>query len=219
MDMNKKDILLLQESERKRIAEDLHDTTVQEMVCLSQQLELVLLYMEQDLTLAKLETITARQQIKHIIGDMRDTIYNLRPMILDDFGWMAAWERLKKKLLEEHPELVISFDIDLIDLSDELTAISIYRIICEGCQNIVKHSNADHIEISVKKMQDGIRINISDNGIGMDEQYMCDTDHFGLHFMYERVKTLSGKMKILSDSSGTRIRIKIPNPTYCTEPK
>ena len=50
MDMNKKDILLLQESERKRIAEDLHDTTVQEMVCLSQQLELVLLYMEQDLT-------------------------------------------------------------------------------------------------------------------------------------------------------------------------
>ena len=148
--MNKKDILLLQESERKRIAEDLHDTTVQEMVCLSQQLELVLLYMEQDLTLAKLETITARQQIKHIIGDMRDTIYNLRPMILDDFGWMAAWERLKKKLLEEHPELVISFDIDLIDLSDELTAISIYRIICEGCQNIVKHSNADHIEISVK---------------------------------------------------------------------
>lgn len=219
MDMNKKDILLLQESERKRIAEDLHDTTVQEMVCLSQQLELVLLYMEQDLTLAKLETITARQQIKHIIGDMRDTIYNLRPMILDDFGWMAAWERLKKKLLEEHPELVISFDIDLIDLSDELTAISIYRIICEGCQNIVKHSNADHIELSVKKMQDGIRINISDNGIGMDEQNMCDTDHFGLHFMHERVKALSGKMKILSDSSGTRIRIKIPNPTYCIEPR
>ena len=48
---------------------------------------------------------------------------------------------------------------------------------------------------------------------------MCDTNHFGLHFMYERVKALSGKMKILSDSSGTRIRIKIPNPTYCTEPK
>ena len=51
--MNKKDILLLQESERKRIAEELHDTTVQDMVYLSQQLELVMLYMEKDLTLAK----------------------------------------------------------------------------------------------------------------------------------------------------------------------
>lgn len=96
--MNKKDILLLQESERKRIAEELHDTTVQDMVYLSQQLELVMLYMEKDLTLAKLETITARKQIKHIIGGMRDTIYNLRPMIFDDIGWMAAWERLKKNL-------------------------------------------------------------------------------------------------------------------------
>ena len=46
--MNKKDILLLQETERKRIAEALHDTTVQDMVHLSQQLELVLLYLEQD---------------------------------------------------------------------------------------------------------------------------------------------------------------------------
>lgn len=46
--MNKKDILLLQESERKRIAEELHDTTVQDMVYLSQQLELVMLYMEKD---------------------------------------------------------------------------------------------------------------------------------------------------------------------------
>ena len=60
--MNKKDILVLQETERKRIAEELHDTTVQDMVYLSQQLELVMLYMEQDLTLARLEAVTARKQ-------------------------------------------------------------------------------------------------------------------------------------------------------------
>ena len=66
--MNKKDILLLQETERKRIAEALHDTTVQDMVYLSQQLELVLLYLEQDVIQARLEVITARHQIKNIIG-------------------------------------------------------------------------------------------------------------------------------------------------------
>ena len=47
--MDKKEILLLQEAERKRIAEELHDTTVQDMVCLSQQLELISLYIDQDL--------------------------------------------------------------------------------------------------------------------------------------------------------------------------
>ncbi|MDE6365260.1 MAG: hypothetical protein K2L86_13540 [Lachnospiraceae bacterium] len=208
--MNKKDILFLQEAERKRIAEELHDTTVQDMVYLSQQLELVMLYMEQDLTLAKLETITARKQIKHIIGGMRDTIYNLRPMIFDDIGWMAAWERLKKKLTEEHPKLEIVLDIDMIDTSDGLTAISIYRIVCEGCQNIVKHSKASHIQLSVKEIGNQINIIIYDNGIGMQEYDDCPSNHFGLQFIVERVKALSGKMKILSDRTGTKISIKIP---------
>lgn len=208
--MKKNDILLLQETERKRIAEELHDTTVQDMVCLSQQLELVLLYMEQDITMAKLETITARKQIKQIIGDMRDTIYNLRPLIMDDIGWIAAWDRLKRKLLDDNSKVVVDFDIDLIDRSDGLTAISIYRIVCEGCQNIIKHSNADHIEVSVKAVHDGIKICIFDNGIGIEESLNSQSEHFGLRFMYERVKALSGRMKILSDSSGTKIHIKLP---------
>lgn len=208
--MNKKDILLLQEAERKRIAEELHDTTVQDMVYLSQQLELVMLYMDQDLTLAKLETITARKHIKHIIGGMRDTIYNLRPMIFDDIGWMAAWERLKIKLTENHPKLDIVLDIDMIDTSDGLTAISIYRIVCEGCQNIIKHSKATHIQISVKDTGDQIKIIIYDDGIGMQEYENCPSDHFGLQFIVERVKALSGKMKIISDCTGTKISIKIP---------
>ena len=96
--MNKKDILLLQETERKRIAEALHDTTVQDMVHLSQQLELVLLYLEQDVIQARLEAITARHQIKNIISEMRDAIYDLRPLILDELGWNTAWERLRNKL-------------------------------------------------------------------------------------------------------------------------
>ena len=208
--MNKKDILLLQESERKRIAEELHDTTVQDMVYLSQQLELVMLYMEKDLTLAKLETITARKQIKHIIGGMRDTIYNLRPMIFDDIGWMAAWERLKKKFAEDYPKLEIELDIDMIDTSDGLTALSIYRIVCEGCQNIIKHSKASHIQISVKKTGSQIKILIKDDGIGMQGYDQCPSNHFGLQFIIERVKALSGKMKITSDDSGTKISIKIP---------
>ena len=157
-----------------------------------------------------METITARKQIKHIIGGMRDTIYNLRPMIFDDIGWTAAWERLKKKFAEDYPKLEIALDIDMIDTSDGLTAISIYRIVCEGCQNIIKHSKASHIQISVKETGNQIKILIKDDGIGMQEYDQCPSNHFGLQFIIERVKALSGKMKITSDDSGTKISIKIP---------
>lgn len=209
--MNKREILLLQEKERKRIAEELHDTTVQDMVCLSQQLELILLYMEQDIALAKLETAVARKQVKHIIDEMRKTIYDLRPMMIDDIGWQASFEHLRDQMLAKNTDMNVCFDIDLVDRSDGITAISIYRIVREGCQNIIKHSNADCAEISVKNADGFIRICIQDNGVGMEKGNGFRKNHFGLQYMNERVRTLSGTMEIISDSSGTQIQIVVPH--------
>lgn len=208
--MDKKEILLLQEAERKRIAEELHDTTVQDMICLSQQLELISLYIDQDVTQAKLETAVTRKQVKRMIGEMRETIFNLRPMIIEDIGWKVSFERLKDKLLDSNLNLDVHFDIDSVDISDGITAVSIYRIVCEGCQNIVKHSNADKIEVSVKNDDNLIKICIQDNGNGMKEVESVSQNHFGLQLMSERVDALSGKMDVTSDSSGTLIAIKIP---------
>ncbi len=208
--MEKKEILLLQEAERKRIAEELHDTTVQDMICLSHQLELISVYMDQDVIQAKLETAVARKRIKRVISEMRETIYDLRPMVIDDIGWQALFERLREKLLCENPYMDILFGIDPVDLSDGITALSIYRIVCEGCQNIVKHSSADRIEISVKNNGSMIKIRIQDNGVGIGNATGDGGNHFGLQYMSERVDALSGKMDIISDSSGTRIKIQIP---------
>lgn len=208
--MDKKEIVLLQEAERRRIAEDLHDTTVQDMVCLSQQLELILLYMEQDTTLARMETVAARRQIKRMIDDMRVTIYDLRPMIINEIGWQDSFERLKDRLYSENPELNIYFDVDPVGLSDGITAISIYRIVCESCQNIIRHSCANRIDVSVKNYGALINIRIQDNGLGVDTGKMNDKNHFGMRFMSERVDALSGKMEIVSDFSGTLVKIEIP---------
>ena len=176
--MDKKEIVLLQEAERKRIAEDLHDTTVQDLVCLSQQLELIMFYMEQDVTLARLETVVARMRVKRMIGEMREMIYDLRPMMIDDVGWQASFEHLRDQLLSDNSNLNVQFDIDPVDRSDGVTAVSIYRIVCEGCQNIIKHSNADCAEISVKNEDDFIRICIRDNGVGMEQSKDFCKNHF-----------------------------------------
>lgn len=208
--MNKKEILMLQEAERKRIAEDLHDTTVQDLVCLSQQLELILIYLDNNMTLARLETAAARRQVKRIIRDMRQTIYDMRPIIIDDIGWLAAFEHLRDQLMSENSNLKICFDIDSVDCSDGVTAVTIYRIVCEGCQNIIKHSNADYAVVSVKNAENFISICIQDNGVGIGNAEKIYKNHFGLQYMGERVKALSGNMIIHSDSSGTLLQIKIP---------
>ena len=87
-------------------------------------------------------------------------------------------------------------------------AISVYRIVCEGCQNIVKHSNAKMMKVIIKNATSYIKIKICDDGVGFVQK--ATINHFGLHFMHERVAALSGKIKIDSNVSGTVIQIKIP---------
>lgn len=212
--MTGKKILKLQEMERKRIAEELHDTIVQDMVHLSQQLELVLYYMDGDMAQAKLEAAMAKKQIKRMIGSMRETIYDLRPIVFDDIGWGGAFRHLRDKLSKQNPELNIVFDIDEIDTSDGVTAISIYRIVCEGCQNILKHSKAQNAAVSVKRSGKFIKIQIYDDGIGLEHEstYTLDAQdhHFGLKFMREKAESLFGHMDISSNTSGTILNIQIP---------
>ncbi len=212
--MRGKDILRLQETERKRIAEELHDTTVQDMVHLSQQLELVLHYMDSDVAQAKLEAVMAKKQIKKMIGCMRETIYDLRPMVFDDIGWGAAFDHLQDKLSRQNPELNFAFDIDEIDTSDGVTAVSIYRIVCEGCQNILKHSKAQNAAVDVKDFGAYVKIRLYDDGIGIENDLSYSLDkqkhHFGLQLMRERTESLSGKMDISSGNTGTVLDIEIP---------
>ncbi|MDE7321621.1 MAG: hypothetical protein K2N73_02630 [Lachnospiraceae bacterium] len=212
--MRGKDILRMQETERRRIAEELHDTTVQDMVHLSQQLEMILYYMDNDMTQAKLEVLSARRQIKNIIGDMRETIYDLRPILFDDIGWSAAFEHLHDRLLEYNPDLNIEFDIDDIDTSDGVTAVSIYRIICECCRNILKHSKAENVAISVKNHGSYIKVCVFDDGVGFENKLANSlnrqNNHFGLQFIREKIESLLGEIEILSNSSGTVLNIQIP---------
>lgn len=201
-----KEILLIQEAERKRIAEELHNTTVQDMVCLSQKLELAVLYMDRDIVQSKLEILSAKKQVKSIIEEVREIIYNLRPMTFDDIGYKAAFERLYDRMIEKG--YCVSFDIDDISVDDDVTAISVYHIVNEACQNVIKHSQASKVCVSVKCSCDKINVTIADDGIGFDSEW--SGNHFGLSFISERVELLSGDMKIISNKGGTSINVVIP---------
>lgn len=207
MENDRLEILSMQEAERKRIAEDLHDTTVQDLVHLSQQLELAILYLNKDTIQTKKELSEARNNIKKIIEDMRETIFDLRPMAFDDIGWESAIENLKNNL-EENNDINVIFDICNIDNYDSLIKITIYRIIREACQNILKHANASKMVVNMKENTNNISLMIMDDGIGIGEYDRMN--HFGLSMVKEKVGLLSGRLSIFTNENGTTLDITIP---------
>ena len=206
--MNEKiEVLVMQESERKRIADELHDTTVQDLVHLSQQLELATMYMNSDLNQTRLELVSAKKLIKKIIQDMRGTIYDLRPMALDDIGWNAALDKLKKDF-KEKSDINVNFNVCNIYKLESIIRITIYRIICEACRNTYKHAKAESITVTMKRNGKSLILDIVDDGIGIGEY--DETNHFGLSMIKEKVDLLSGKLSIITNERGTNINIVIP---------
>lgn len=197
----------MQEAERKRIAEELHDTTVQDLVHLSQQLELANMYLNQDINLSRIELAKAKKHIKKIIEDMRGTIYDLRPMAFDDIGWKSAIEKLEDDLYMKN-DINVVFDVLDIEEYDSLFKITVYRIIREACQNICKHAKANTMSVTMRENNKQIILSIKDDGIGIGDY--DKNNHFGLSMIKEKVKLLSGNLSIQTNEKGTMIEITIP---------
>ena len=205
--MSYKDFLILQEAERSRIAEDLHDSTVQELVALSQQLELANLYFDKDITQARLELISAKRQIKDIIEGIRSTIYDLRPMSFDDFGWEASIEKLHTDI-DQKSDMNVIFDIDSMTSVDNVTQITVYRILREAVNNVYKHAKASALKVTLHIRDNEIRMEVCDDGIGIQSD--TKENHFGMQFMQEKVKLLNGSMVVDTGDKGTSIIVTIP---------
>lgn len=151
--------------------------------------------------------MSAKKYIKKIIEDMRGTIYDLRPMALDDIGWNAAIDKMKKDL-KEKSDINVIFKVCNIDDIDSIIKITIYRIICEACRNTYKHANAESIIVNLKKDNNSLILDIVDDGVGIGEY--DETNHFGLSMIKEKVDLLSGRLSIITDDKGTNINIVIP---------
>lgn len=207
-------VLDVQEKERQRIARDLHDSSLQNLTHLVHKVELSSLYIDQDPVKAKLELATVESGLRKVIDDIRNRIYDLRPMTFDDLGLKEALLKLFV-VLNQDEKYKIETDIDDInaDLSDsetELALINIYRIIQECVQNSISHSKGDWISVSLKDEKNFYKISIQDNGVGFDlKEAIKKNRHFGLLVVEERVFLLNGNIQINAEN-GTSILIEIP---------
>lgn len=207
-------VISLQEEDRQRIARDLHDTSLQNLTHLVHKIELAGLYIDQDPVKAKLELAVIRQNIKSIIDEIRNTIFDLRPMTFDDLGLKAAFERLILLFNENHL-YEMEVEIEEVSCDTRLVLLTIYRVIQECFTNIKKYSNATKVTFHCHQKENLVVIDVTDNGKGFSvEEVEARTDmymHFGISVMKERIKLLGGKIQITSEVGvGTEVHIEVP---------
>lgn len=220
-------ILDVQEKERSRIARELHDSSLQNLTHLIHNIELASLFIDQDPVRAKLELASCSQNLKHIINEIRDTVFNLRPMAFDDLGFKQCIENLIDNMKQQYKSHEFIYDIDDITIDDieenkkktfSLILVTVYRVIQEALTNSAKHSQGNKLELSVKKDSNRLLIIIADNGKGFSVENIENTKdeksgnkHFGISIMQERIYLLGGKFEINSKpEQGTRIFIIVP---------
>ena len=203
----------IQEKERQRIARDLHDSSLQNLTHLIHKIELASMYIDKDTVQAKLELAAVSKNIKEVIEEIRNTIFDLRPMQFDDFGLKESIEQLVEKTKRE-TSLDIVCNVDEISINDKNILMSVFRIIQECINNAVKHSNGNRIEINIKNKEECFEIYISDDGEGFNVDEIFNEKakkHFGLMILEERVNILHGSINIDSElEKGTKVHIQLP---------
>lgn len=210
-------LLETQEMDRNRISRDLHDSTVQSLTSLGHKMEYCSKMIDRDPVRVKLELQTMIDLNKEIINDMREIIYDLRPMSLNNIGLVSTVESYCLHLRRnDNMDVVFKTTGEEKSLTS-IVSVTLYRIIKEACSNAIRHSKAKRMYVTISFFDNSIEVDIEDNGIGFDidrveEKAKEDILHgFGLSTMRERARLLSGSISIDSTPGiGTRIHVFVP---------
>jgi signal transduction histidine kinase len=201
-------MLEVREREQQRIAADLHDV-------LGQTLTMIKLSVHESMTLlAENKAGEASQLLQQLtlmagnaMGELRHVIMNLRPAMLDDLGILAtlSWFFREFETACRGMKVEKHFDLREDSIPPSLR-VTIFRIIQEATNNIVKHAHADCIRVGLKKSGDTLDLSIEDNGDGFDS--LRHGPGLGLLSMKERAEVSGGRYTMKSAAGqGTRIDV------------
>jgi signal transduction histidine kinase len=153
------------------------------------------------------------QLVEHSLRELQRLISDLRPSHLDDLGLGAALRWYAGEIEKRLPiKISVSVRDERADLSTEMKT-TLFRITQEALTNVIKHSAASHAKVILIYPPEGVRLEVSDDGVGFDQAVMQSTARpsWGLIGMQERTTLLGGNFEIASyPGSGTRVNVYIP---------
>lgn len=195
-----------QENERRRISESLHDSVSQLLYGIKLKLQE---YKKLEKDARVFDELNAL--IAQAVDETRDISFELAPSILTDFGLATTLEEMVKRLNSGNLKIRTRI-IGVTQRFDIGKELSIFRIIQELVNNVIKHSLATDLKIELIKKNKDLIINVSDNGKGFDTVSKQTASGSGLHSIKNRLDLLNGIMNITStDGAGTLVNIVFNN--------
>jgi PAS domain S-box-containing protein len=204
-----------QEEERQRISRELHDDLCQRLSGMKLHVEVMADTVQSDAELsAKLGELN--RQCGELITDVRRMSVNLRPTMLDDFGFSVALRSLAQQFERRH-DILVNLDLSTVTQRklDPQLEIALFRIAQESLMNIAKHARARQVTIALEKREKTLELRIKDDGKGFTAQKTPDPRRFGtglgLLGMRERAELLDGTFRVESTpGKGTTVSVVLP---------
>jgi signal transduction histidine kinase len=197
-----------QEQERRRLSRELHDETGQALTSILLGLRSIEDAQGTERFPAALAEL--REMVVATLQDVRRLAVELRPKALDDFGLVAALERLTSSFAE-HTGITVDLESQLEDarLPDEVETV-LYRVVQEALTNVVKHAQAEHVSVLLHPRPGRVAVVIEDDGRGFTDREE-GSDGIGLLGMEERVALVGGSLAVESSAGvGTTIAVEVP---------
>ncbi|MEX2658663.1 MAG: GAF domain-containing sensor histidine kinase [Acidimicrobiales bacterium] len=194
----------LQELDRRRIAGDIHDGISQRLVSAWYHLRAATSLTDDPAVEEELAAATAL--VSEALEDARRAITGLRPALLDDLGLNAAIISVAAEL----GDLEATVRLEPCGLAPHVET-ALFRIAQETLQNVVKHAEASHVDVSL--VHDGVSVvfTVTDDGVGFDPTTAVGPTSFGLAGMHERAMLLGATLHVRSaHGQGTSVAVRIP---------
>jgi len=205
-------LVSIQEEERKKIARDIHDELGQYLTTLTFEIKRIQNKVTPNNSVIRKNLDGLMMLVDQTIKTAKRVTYNLRPPIIDDLGLQDAIEWYVNDF-RKRTKINCELTIGLIPsvLPPEITT-AVFRILQEGLTNVVKHSSATVVIITLNKDDGNLVLEIDDNGVGISTKQQKQVPTFGLIGIRERVLSLGGTTRINSPGmgQGTKISVSIP---------
>ncbi len=204
-------LLEVQENERRHLARELHDEVMQTLTALKLNLGAA----AQAPTPATQQLEESVETVDDLVEQIRSLSLDLRPSMLDDLGLVAALEWYCQR---QSRRLAIPISLSCAPVSSRRSPeieTTCFRIVQEALTNVAKHSQATHVWVSMEQQDSKLQITIRDNGIGFDaatrSMYADRGNGIGLRGMEERLRLVDGQLNIsATPGHGTTIQACVP---------
>ena len=227
-------LIQAQEDERHRMSRELHDGAEHEVENIILQMSGAEKLINVNVNEAKRKLNEIRDQLNDCLNTIRQTMFNLRPLALEESGLTLAIKQLVDRL-SDRGILTIEFSVEGKEIAlPQYVEAAIFRIVQESLNNVAQHSNVKTAQIRMHYSPSALSILVQDEGKGFDAdenikkqksvhkkidirstEYYKDNEiencHYGMLGMYERAEFIGAELKIISGAGkGTKVHCKMP---------